>query len=109
MRGRVNRPLQLRYQIRDRAFQVVRNVAYRSPVVRLRLQPDSLEQRRGGNMARMGNEWDGHPRAYRLVCRTDLPRARAGPVGENESAGNRKQEGEPKNQRAPPRFSHTSI
>jgi hypothetical protein len=34
---------------------------------------------------------------------------RAGPVGEDESAGNRKQKGEPKNQPAPPRFSHTSI
>jgi hypothetical protein len=38
-----------------------------------------------------------------------LPRLPAGPVGENESAGDRKQEGEPENQHAPPRFSHTSI
>jgi hypothetical protein len=109
MRSRVNRPLQLRHHFRDRAFQVVRNVAYRSPVMRLRRKPDRLEQHWGGDMTRMGNEWDGHPRAYRLICQTDLPRMPAGPVGEDESARNRKQKGEPENQQAPPRFSHTSI
>jgi site-specific DNA-cytosine methylase len=99
----------LRHQIWDRAFQVVRNVAYRSPVMRLRLKPDGLKQRLGGDMTRMGDERDGHPRVDRLICPADLPRLPAGPVGENEGAGNRKQEGESKNQHAPPRFSHTSI
>jgi hypothetical protein len=106
VRDRVNRTLQLRHQIGDRAFQVVRNMAYGSAIVRLRLKPDRLEQQRGGDMARMGNEWDGHPRAYRLSCQMDLPCMRAGLVGEDESACNREQEGETKNQHAPPRFPH---
>jgi hypothetical protein len=109
MRGRVNRPLQLPDQLRDRPPQIARQVAYRPPVMWLRRNSDSLEKHRRRDVARVGDEWDGHPRADGFVDRTDLPRLLACPVGEYKSAANRNYEGEPEYKNAPPRFSHNSI
>jgi hypothetical protein len=44
-----------------------------------------------------------------LIFGADLPGVPAGPGGEDESTGDRQQEGEANSQRAPPRFSHDSI
>ena len=76
--------------------------------MRLRLKPDGLEERLGWHVARVGDEGDGHPRAYRLVCGMDLARLSASSVGEDESACYGEQEGEAEYQDAL-RFSHTSI
>jgi hypothetical protein len=105
----VHCPLQLRQQIGYGAVQVVRKIAYRSPVARVWLNPDRLEQQGRRDMARVGNEWNGHPRPNRLVRGVEMPGLFAGPEGEEESACDRKQEGDSKNQYAPPGFSHNSI
>jgi hypothetical protein len=109
MRSRIHCPLQLRQQIGDGAVQVVRKTPYGPPVMRLRLDPYRLKEHCGGDMAGMGNEWNGHPRADRLVHRVEPPRLFAGPIGEDESACDREQEGDPKNRYSPPGFSHNSI
>jgi hypothetical protein len=109
MRGRVNRSLQLPDQFRDRTPQIARQMAYRPPVMRFRLNSDSLEKQRRRDVPRVGDEWDGHPRADGFVDCTELPRLPACPVGEYKSAANRNYEGEAEYQNAPPRFSHNSI
>jgi hypothetical protein len=95
MRGRVNRPLQLPDQLRDRTPQIARQVAYRPQVMRLRWNSDSRKKRRRRDVARVGDERDGHPRSDRFMDRTELPRLPACPVGEYKSAANRDCEGEP--------------
>ncbi len=110
MRGGMDSALQLGYEFRNGAVQVVSQVANGSPVMRLpRMNPNGLKQHGGGNVVRMGDKWDRHPRVDGLIFRADLPRQPPGPEGEDESARDRQQEGETNNQRAPPRFSHNSI
>ena len=78
-------------------MQVAREPPYRPPVMRLRLNSDRLEKHRDGDMARMGNEGNGHPRLNRFVRRVDAPYLSTSPEGEKESARDRKQEGESQN------------
>src|ERR1017187_10482898 len=56
----------------------------------------------------MGDKWDRHPATDGFVFRADLPRVPAGPGAEDESTGDRQQEGEANSHGAPPRFSHDS-
>ena len=110
MRGGIDGALQLGYQFRNGAVQVVSDAANGSPIMRLpRMNPDGFKQHRGGDVVGMGDKWDGHPGTDGLIFRVDVPRPPAGPGGEDESARNRQYEGEPNGQRAPPRFSHNSI
>ena len=110
MRGGIDGALQLGYQFRNGAVQVVSDVANRSPVMRLpRMNPNGLKQHGGGDVVGMGDKWDRHPGTDGLIFRVDLPRPPAGPGGEDESARDRQHEGEPNSQRAPPRFPHNSI
>jgi hypothetical protein len=102
MRSLVHCPLHLRQHIGNGAFEVMRKVADGSPVMRFRRHSDGLEQHWGWYVAGVGDEWDGHPRAYWLVHRVKLPRLPAGPVGEGESARERKQKSEPQSQSEPP-------
>ena len=57
----------------------------------------------------MGDKRDRHPGMDGLICIVELPRMTVGAGGEEKSARDRQQEGEPNNQRVPPRFSHASI
>jgi hypothetical protein len=110
MRGGIDGALQLGDQFRNGAVQVVSDMANGSPVMRQpRLNPNGLKQHRGGNVVGMGDKWDRHPGMDGFILRTDLPRLPACPGGEDESARDRQQEGEPNSQRAPPRLSHDSI
>jgi hypothetical protein len=110
MRGGIDGALQLGYQFWHGAVQVVSDMANGSPVMRLaRRNPNRLKQHGGGDVVGMGDKWDRHPAADGLIFGADLPGAPAGPGGEDESTGDRQQEGEANNQRAPPRFSHDSI
>jgi hypothetical protein len=109
MRGRVNRPLQLADQLRDRTPQIARQMPYRPPVMQLRWNSDSFEKHRRRDVPRVGDEWDGHPRADGFMDRTELPRLPACLVGEYKSTAYRNYEGEPEYKNAPPRFSHNSI
>ena len=47
--------------------------------------------------------------AFQGIGEIGLQRLPAGPGGEDESARNRQHEGEPNNQRAPPRLSHNPM
>ncbi len=110
MRGGVDGALQLGDQFRNGALQVASDVPNGPPVTRLlRMNPNGLKQHGGGKVVGMGDKRHRHPRADRLIFRTDMPRPPAGPVSEDESARNRQHEGQPKSQRAPPRLPHTSI
>ena len=57
----------------------------------------------------MGDKWDRHPFMDGLIRFVELPRLPGGPGGEEDSARDRQQKGEPNSQRAEPRFSHDSI
>jgi hypothetical protein len=110
LRGGVDGALQLGYQFRNGAVQIVSDVANGSAIIRfLRMNPNGLKQHGGGDVVGMGDKWDRHPGTNGLIFRADLPRPPAGPGGEYESARNRQHESEPNSQRAPPRFSHNSI
>jgi hypothetical protein len=110
MRGGIDGALQLGYQFRNGAVQVVSDVANGSPIMRLLwVNPNGLKQYGGGDVVGVGDEWDRHPGMNRLIFRADVLRPPAGPGGEDESACERQHEGEPNSQRAPPRFSHNSI
>jgi|SRR5665647_1230944 len=81
-----------------------------SPIMWLpRKNPNSLKQHGRGDVVGMGDKRDRHPAADGLIFRADLPRVPASPVGEDESTGDRQQEGEANSHSAPPRFSHDSI
>ena len=110
MRGGIDGALQLGYQFWHGAVQVVSDMANGSPVMRLaRRNPNRLKQHGGGDVVGMGDKWDRHPGMAGLIFGADLPRVPAGPGGEDESTGDRQQEGEANSQRAAPRFSHDSI
>jgi hypothetical protein len=110
MRGGIDGALQLGYQLRNRAVQFASDLSNGSPITRLpRLHPNGLKQHGSGDVVGMGDKWDGHPAMDGLIFRADLPRMPAGLVGEDESARDRQQKGEPNNQHALPRFSHDSI
>jgi hypothetical protein len=110
MRGGIDGTLQLGYQFRNGAIQVVSDLANGSPIMRLpRKNPNSLKQHGRGDVVGMGDKRDRHPAADGLIFRADLPRVPASPVGEDESTGDRQQEGEANSHSAPPRFSHDSI
>jgi hypothetical protein len=110
MRGRIEGALQLGDQVRNGALHVVGDSANGSPIVRFaRNHSKGLKQRVGGDMVRVGDKWNRHPAANGFIFRADVPRVPAGPVGEEESARNRQQEGEANSQCAPPRCSHDSI
>lgn len=110
MCGGIDGALQLGYQFRNGAVQVVSDVANGSPIIRLpRVNPNGLKQHRGRDVVDMGDKWDRHPGTDRLIFRVDVPCPSAGPGGEDESARDRQHEGEPNRQRAPPRFAHNSI
>lgn len=51
----------------------------------------------------VGDKWDGHPGADRLILGVNVPRPPPGAVGERERAGDRQEESEQENQRAPQR------
>ena len=110
MRGGIDGALQLGYQFRHGAVQVVSDMANGSAIMRLpRNNPNRLKQHRGGDVVGMGDKRDRHPTMDGLVFGANLPYVPAGPGGEDESTGERQQEGEANSQRAPPRFSHDSI
>ena len=110
MRGGIDGALQLGYQFRNGTVQVVSDVANGSPIMRLlRMNPNGLKQHGGGDVVGMGDKRDRHPGMDGFIFRTELPHPPAGPGGEDESTRDRQHEGEPDNQRAPPRFSHNSI
>jgi len=110
MRGGIDGALQLGYQLRNGSVQVVSDVANGSPIMRLLwMNPNGLKQHGGGDVVGMGDKRDRHPAMDGLIFRADLPRVPAGPVGEDESARDRQQKGEPNSQHALPRFSHDSI
>jgi len=110
LRSGIDGALQLGDQVGDGTVQVVSDAANGSPVVRLpRMNPDGLKQRGGGEVVGMGDKWDRHPGTNGLIFRADMPGPPAGPVGEDESARDRHQEGDPNRQRAPPRLAHNSI
>ena len=110
MRGGIDGALQLGYQFRNGAVQVVSDMANGSPIMRLpRYYPNRLKQHGGGDVVGMGDKWDRHPTMDGLIFGADLPRVPAGPGAEDEGTGDRQQEGEANSQRAPPRFSHDSI
>ena len=109
MRGGIDGTLQLGDQFGNGAVQVVSDMANRSPIMRLpRRNPDRLKQHGGGDVVGMGDKWDRHPATDGFIFRADLPRVPAGSGGEDESTGDRQQEGEANSQRAPPRFCHDS-
>src|ERR1019366_8574602 len=90
MRGGIDGALQLGYQFRNGAVQVVSDMANGSPIMRLpRNHPNRLKQRGGGDVVGMGNEWDRHPAMDGLILGADLPCVPAGPGGEDESTGDR--------------------
>jgi hypothetical protein len=94
LRGGIDGALQLAHQFGNGAVQVVSDVANGSPVTRLlRLNPNGLKERGGGNVVGMSDKWDRHPGADGLIFRADVPRSPAGPVGEDESARDRQDEG----------------
>jgi len=110
MRRGIDGALQLVYQFRNGAVQVVSNMANGAPIPRLpRMDPNGLKQHGGGDVVGVGDKWDRHPGTDGLNFRADPPRPPAGPGGENESARESQQEGEPDSQCAPPSFSHNSI
>jgi hypothetical protein len=110
MLGGIDGALQLGYQFRNGAVQVVSDLANGSPIMRLpRKNPNSLKQHGGGEVVGMGNEWDRHPGTDGLIYRADMPHLPAGPVGEADGAHDRHHEGDPNRQRALPRFAHNSI
>jgi hypothetical protein len=110
MRGGIDGALQLIYQFRNRAVQVVSDLANGPPVTRLpRSNPNRFKQRGGGNVVGMGDKRDRHPAMDGFIFHADPPRMLAGPGGEDESTGNRQQEGKANRHCAPPRFSHDSI
>ena len=110
MRGGIDGALQLGNQFGNGAVQVVSDMANGSPIVRLaRNNPNRLKQHGGGDVVGMGDKWDRHPAMDGLIFGADLPRVPAGPGGEDESTGDRQQEGEANSHSAPPRFSHNSI
>ena len=110
MRRGIDGALQFGYQLRNGALQVVSDAANGSPIMRRpRLNPNGLKQYGGGDMVGMGDKRDRHPGTDGLLPHADLPRMPAGPEGEDESAGDRQNEGEPNRQHTPPRFSHNSI
>jgi len=109
LRGRIDGALQLGYQFRNGAVQLVSEVANASPVARIpRMNSDRLKQHCGWDVVGMSNKRDRHPSVDRLICRAHLPRPPAGPGGEDESACDRQHEGEPNSQCALPRFPHNS-
>jgi hypothetical protein len=110
LRGGINGALQLGYQFRNGAVKIVSNAANGSPVMLLpRMNPNGLKQHGGGDMVGMSDKWDRHPGMDGLIYLMELARLPAGPGGEDDSARDRQDEGEPNNQRAPPRFPHNSI
>jgi hypothetical protein len=110
MRGGINGALQVGYQFRNGAVQVVSDVANGAPIMRLLwMNPNGLKQYGGRDVVGVGDKWDRHPATDRLIFRADLLRPPAGPGGEDESARERQREGDPNRQSAPPRFSHNSI
>jgi hypothetical protein len=110
LRGGIDGVLQLRYQLRNGAIQLVSDAANGSPVMRLlRANPNGLKQLQGGDVVGMGDEWDRHPFSDRLICRVDFPNPPAGSGREDYSARDCQHEGEPNSQYAPPNLSHNSI
>src|SRR5664279_3554337 len=110
MLGGIDGALQLGYQFRNGAVQVVSDLANGSPIMRLpRMNPNGLKQHGGGDVVGMGDKWDRHPAMDGLILHADLPRVPAGPGGEDDSTEDRQQEGEANSHSAPPRFSHDSI
>jgi len=110
MRGVVDGALQLGNQLGNGAVQVASDVPDGPPVTRLlRLNANGLKQHGGGDVVGMGDKWDRHPGLNGLIFGADLAHLPAGPGGEDERASDRQHEGQPNSQRAPPRFSHTSI
>lgn len=74
MRGSVNGALQLRDQIGNRPLQIVRNMPDGPPVARLlRLNSNSLKQRRHGNVVSVRDKRYRHPGLDGLVLRLDEP------------------------------------
>ena len=110
LRGGIDGALQLGHQIGNRAFQIVRDAADGSPIMRLlRMNPNGLKQHGGGDVVGMGDKRDRHPGTDGLIFRVDVPRPPAGPVGEDKSARDRQQKSEPDRERPLPRFAHNSI
>ena len=110
MRGGIDSALQLGDQFGNGSFQVASDVANGSPIMRLLwVNPNGLKQYGGGDVVGVGDKWDRHPGMNRLIFGADLPRVPAGPGGEDESTGDRQQEGQANSHGAPPRFSHDSI
>ncbi|MGA1996187.1 MAG: hypothetical protein ABSH45_10455 [Bryobacteraceae bacterium] len=110
MRGGVDGALQLGDHLGNGTIQVVSDMANGSPIVRLpRLNANGLKQDGGGDVVGMGDKWDRHPAKDGFIFRVDPPHLPAGPEGEDKSARDRQQEGEPNNQRAAAGFSHNPI
>src|ERR1039458_2036443 len=79
MRGGIDGALQLGYQFRNGAAQVVSDMANGSPIMRLpRRNPNRLKQHGGGDVVGMGDKWDRHPATDGLIFGADLPRVPAG-------------------------------
>lgn len=73
----------------------MRQAADRSPVARLaRLDADGLEEHRGGNVVRMGDERDGHPGADGLIGEVDPPRRAPCAIRKNKCPADRQREGD---------------
>ena len=110
MRDSVDGALQLGDQLGNGAFQVVSDVTNGPPVTRLlRMNPNGLKQRGGGDVVGMGDKRDRHPGLDGLIFGADQPRLPPGPGGEDEGARDRQHEGQPNRQRPAPCFSHISI
>jgi hypothetical protein len=110
LRGGIDGALQLGYQLRNGALQLVSEVANRSPIMRLlRTNPNGLIEHGGRNVVGMGYKWERHPLPDGLIGCVDLTHPPTGPGAEDDGARHRQQEGEPNGQCAPPRFPHNSI
>ena len=90
--------LQIPDHVFDRPVLFARNRSQGAPVVRLRLDSDSVEQQGRGHMVRVRDERHAHPGADRLILTLQVVGVPPCPERENERPGNGHAKGYRQNQ-----------
>jgi len=79
--------LQIPRDICDRPALLASDRSDWPPVVRMRFDPNGVEQQGGGYVVRMRDERYAHPRADRFILPAQLVGVPAGPERENKCSG----------------------
>jgi len=82
------RALQITHHVFDRPVFLARDRPQRPPVVRLRFEPNGMEQNGGGYVVSVRDERHAHPGADGLILKVQAAGVPASPETENECPGN---------------------